>query len=129
MRQPNHLLGYQRLYLQLHFNNVQDLLTVRRDLLPIALANSSKLDAVDAYAEVIQQSSHMNVDIPAGDLWEAEGESVANKKNRTTDPRDLITDIREYDVTYYLRVAIDNGWFSFLFVHPRFILILSGSCS
>ena len=36
------------------FRNVGDLLAVRKDIMPLALANSAKLTAVDAYAEVVQ---------------------------------------------------------------------------
>jgi DNA polymerase epsilon subunit 1 len=65
------------------------------------------MDAVDAYAEVIQASARMEIDVGL-DPMEAEAESTS-RKERPSDPRQLITDIREYDVTYYLRVAIDNG--------------------
>ncbi len=104
---PNHLLGYQQLYLQLNFQNVTDLLSVRKDLLPIALANSSKRSAVDAYAEVIQATSQAQVGLGGHAMEGVESSYVPREK--TVDPREFITDIREYDVTYYLRVAIDNG--------------------
>ncbi|KAJ3880863.1 hypothetical protein F5051DRAFT_459086 [Lentinula edodes] len=71
LKLPNHLMGHCRLYLQLCFRSVSELLNVRRELLPLALATGAKRDTVDAYAEAI-------------------------------------IDIREYDVPYYLRVAIDN---------------------
>jgi DNA polymerase epsilon subunit 1 len=106
--QPNHLLGYQRLFFKLKFRNVPDLLTVRKDLLPLALANSSKMDAMDAYAEAIQSSARMDIDLDGLDPLEVEADSTS-RKERPSDPRQLITDIREYDVTYYLRMAIDNG--------------------
>ncbi|KAG8873642.1 DNA polymerase epsilon catalytic subunit [Tulasnella sp. 332] len=105
---PNHLLGYRRLYLRLNFRNVSDLLTVRKDILPLALKNSREMDAVDAYAEVVNATSNMQVSIDLQDAWGAEAES-STRKGKNTDPRDLITDIREYDVPYYLRVAIDNS--------------------
>jgi DNA polymerase epsilon subunit 1 len=40
--------------LQLQFANIPDLLVVRRALLPVADANRKKMDAMDAYAEVVQ---------------------------------------------------------------------------
>ena len=104
---PNHLLGHQRLYLQLHYRNVSDLLTVRRDLMPLALANSAKLDAVDAYAEVVQATTDAAMSIEVEDEWDA-GTSSRAGKSSDRDPREGIIDIREYDVPYYLRVAIDN---------------------
>ncbi|KAG8951372.1 DNA polymerase epsilon catalytic subunit [Tulasnella sp. 424] len=105
LKMPNHLLGYRRLYLQLRFKNITNLLSVRKDLLPLALKNSQKMDAIDAYAEVVNATANMQVSMD--DSWTAEAES-STSKSRNTDPRDLIVDIREYDVPYYLRVAIDN---------------------
>lgn len=72
----------------------------------MALKNSQKMDAIDAYAEVVNATANMQVSID--DAWSVEAES-STSKNRNTDPKDLIVDIREYDVPYYLRVAIDNG--------------------
>jgi DNA polymerase epsilon subunit 1 len=103
LKMPNHLLGHRRLFLQLCFRNVTDLLTIRRDIMPLALANSAKRSAIDAYAEVVvaTEGSHMDIDSP----WGAEaGTSAARDK----DPRDAIIDVREFDVPYYLRVAMDN---------------------
>ena len=103
LKMPNHLLGHRRLFLQLCFRNVTDLLTVRSDVMPLALANSAKRSAIDAYAEVVNatESSHMDVD----SAWGAE---ASTSFARDKDPRDAIIDIREFDVPYYLRVAMDN---------------------
>lgn len=76
-------------------------------MLPLALKNSQKLDAIDAYAEVVHATANMQVGMDVDD-WGAEAES-SKTKGKNSDPRDLITDIREYDVPYYLRVAIDNS--------------------
>ncbi|KAF7798090.1 hypothetical protein EIP86_009304 [Pleurotus ostreatoroseus] len=115
LKMPNHLLGHKRLFLQLHFRNVSDLLTVRRDIMPLALANSAKLDAVDAYAEVVQATADAGMSIEIDEEWGADMESSASSsrgagadKARDKDPREGIIDIREYDVPYYLRVAMDN---------------------
>lgn len=112
LKLPNHLMGHRRLFLELHFRNVSDLLTVRRDIMPLALANSAKRDAVDAYAEVINATAAgatMDIEIE-GDEWADIG-SRGGKHGagtRDKDPREGIIDIREFDVPYYLRVAIDN---------------------
>jgi DNA polymerase epsilon subunit 1 len=109
---PNHLLGHQRLYLQLSFHNVSDLLAVRREIMPLALANSAKRDAVDAYAEVVSATTAdvggMSVEIEDDSAWDgvSAGPTVGS---RDRDPREGIIDVREYDVPYYLRVAIDNS--------------------
>ena len=102
LKLPNHLMGHRRLYLQLCFRNVSDLLTVRRDIVPLALANSAKRDAVDAYAEVVNASAGASMDIGL------DSEIGGSSSNRNQDPREGIIDVREYDVPYYLRVAIDN---------------------
>lgn len=124
-------MGHRRIYLQLHYRNVSDLLTVRRDLLPLALANSAKRDAVDAYAEVISATASASMPIEINeDIW-TEGASVSHFRGpgaRDKDPRENIIDIREYDVPYYLRVAIDNDirvglWYSVTFTagQPCFV--------
>jgi DNA polymerase epsilon subunit 1 len=80
--------------------------------MPLALANSAKRDAVDAYAEVINATAAgatMDIEIE-GDEWADIG-SRGGKHGagtRDKDPREGIIDIREFDVPYYLRVAIDN---------------------
>lgn len=121
LQMPNHLLGHRRLFLQLHFRNVSDLLTVRRDIMPLALANSAKLDAVDAYAEVVQATAadaSMNIEMDSE--WAMDVDS-AGPGSKDKDPREGIIDIREYDVPYYLRVSMDNEirvglWYAITFV-------------
>ncbi|KAF8586771.1 DUF1744-domain-containing protein [Ramaria rubella] len=130
LKLPNHLLGHRRLYLQLSFRNVSDLLTVRRDILPLAQANSKKMDAVDAYAEVVNAEAAMRVQVDEdgdGVAWGAEVDAVSAKNAKDKDPREGVIDIREYDVPYYLRVAIDNEirvglWYGVTFTagHPSF---------
>lgn len=128
---PNHLLGHKRLYLQLHFRNVSDLLSVRRDIMPLALANSAKLDAVDAYAEVVQATTDASMSIEIESEWGVAEESQTGGSSSNKDPREGIIDIREYDVPYYLRVAMDNElrvglWYSITFTsgHPSFSQIV-----
>ncbi|KAG7095213.1 hypothetical protein E1B28_005988 [Marasmius oreades] len=112
LKLPNHLMGHRRLYLQLCFRNITDLLTVRRDIMPLALANSAKRNAVDAYAEVVNATSgaaSMDISIDDESLWSGMRTAVsAHTVASREDPREGIVDIREYDVPYYLRVAIDN---------------------
>ncbi|EJD53603.1 DUF1744-domain-containing protein [Auricularia subglabra TFB-10046 SS5] len=106
LKLPNHLMGHRKLYLQLCFKNVTDLLAVRRDIMPLALANSAKMNAVDAYAEVVNAEAALRVQ------WEQEARTEAwgadGEVHKDKDPRESIVDIREFDVPYFLRVAIDN---------------------
>ncbi|KAJ7630434.1 hypothetical protein FB45DRAFT_915491 [Roridomyces roridus] len=107
LKLPNHLMGHRRLYIQLCFRNVSDLLTVRRDILPLALANSAKRNAVDAYAEVVSATAGASMDVEFEGDWDGMGGRSGKAGSRDKDPREGIIDIREYDVPYYLRVAID----------------------
>lgn len=52
LQMPNHLVGYRRMFLQLSFENVGDLLGVRKAIMPIAEKNKSSMNAMDTYAEV-----------------------------------------------------------------------------
>jgi DNA polymerase epsilon subunit 1 len=52
LQMPNHLLGYRRTVLKLEFANVNDLLAVRKIIMPIAEKNKKKVNAMDTYAEV-----------------------------------------------------------------------------
>jgi len=52
LQMPNHLLGYRRMFLQLAFENVGDLLGARKTIMPIAEKNKQGMNAMDTYAEV-----------------------------------------------------------------------------
>jgi DNA polymerase epsilon subunit 1 len=131
LKLPNHLMGHRRLYLQLCFKNVTDLLAVRREVVPLAMDNGSKLDAVDAYAEVVNMAeSRARVEIASSWAAEADAMNGQSKVAGSSDPRECIIDAREFDVPYYLRVAIDNEirvglWYSVSFNagQPQFTLM------
>ncbi|KIY72932.1 hypothetical protein CYLTODRAFT_485908 [Cylindrobasidium torrendii FP15055 ss-10] len=112
LKMPNHLMGHQRLYIKLCFRNVNDLLSVRREIVPLALENSANRSAVDAYAEVVSATASGNLNGGASMDIELEGEFGGGRggagSGRDIDPRESIIDVREYDVPYYLRVAIDE---------------------
>ena len=105
-------MSYRPTFLQLSFHNTADLFSVRREIVPLALANRAKLDAVDAYAEVVQATMGVEVDDEGfgglgggGESWAGEGK----RKGRELEPSECLNDVREYDINYYLRVAIDQG--------------------
>lgn len=52
LKLPNHLMGYKRTFLELRFANVNDLISARRDIQPLAEKNKKNVNAMDAYAEV-----------------------------------------------------------------------------
>ncbi|SNX82388.1 probable POL2 - DNA polymerase epsilon, calytic subunit A [Melanopsichium pennsylvanicum] len=120
LKLPNHLLGHQRLYLRLTFLNVQDLLSVRKELLPIAKAVQKRLSAVDTYADVLSAASaaaatasvEIEMDTIAGSAGLVGDDGWTGGRKRAAasalDPAECLVDIREYDIPYYLRVAIDK---------------------
>ncbi|EWC45573.1 DNA polymerase epsilon catalytic subunit A [Drechslerella stenobrocha 248] len=100
LQMPNHLLGHKRTFIKIEFNNVPDLLSVRKVLMPIAEDNRKKVDAMDAYAEVTD--SRAGFDLFDDGLDTQKGNTVV------VDASDFIIDIREYDVPYHVRVSIDK---------------------
>ncbi|KAL9130915.1 MAG: hypothetical protein Q9217_001018 [Psora testacea] len=100
LQMPNHLLGYRRIFLQLAFENVPDLLSVRRDILPVAEKNKQSMDTMDTYAEVASANAGF-------DLFDDDDRRQTGS-NGIADASDYIVDIREYDVPYHVRVAIDK---------------------
>lgn len=102
---PNHLLSAPPVFLKLFFHNTADLQTIRRDLLPLARSNSEKFTAVDAYADVVSAEAAAN---GHGDdenrAWGAEDDT---KKKKDKEPSECIIEVREHDLAYHLRVAID----------------------
>jgi DNA polymerase epsilon subunit 1 len=109
LKMPNHLLGYRRIFLQLNFNNISDLLTARKTLLPIAETNKEKVNAMDTYAEVASATAGF-------DIFD-ENQTNDPRANNIAEASDFIVDIREYDVPYHVRVSIDKDirigkWYS-----------------
>lgn len=96
---PNHLLGYRRTFLKLTFPNVSDLLSVRRVVMPIAEKNKEKITAMDTYAEVATATAGF-------DIFDEEVVQES-RAHAILEASDFITDIREYDVPYHVRVTMD----------------------
>lgn len=99
LKMPNHLLGYRRTFLKLAFANVNDLLAVRKAVMPIAEKNKKNMSAMDTYAEVASANAGF-------DMFDDDMEN-GRRPAGVVDASDFIVDIREYDVPYHVRVAID----------------------
>ncbi|XP_057955577.1 DNA polymerase epsilon catalytic subunit A-like [Malania oleifera] len=82
----NHLSGLHKSYLKIFFDTVQQLMHVKSDLLHVVERNQSEFDAAEAYESILTGKS----------------------KQRPQDFIDCILDLREYDVPYHVRFAIDN---------------------
>lgn len=82
--------------IQLNFHNVTDLLAARKLIMPLIQKNKEKKEIKDSYEEIAL--SNINNDL----------EDSSSNQRIIQDPSELIYDIREYDVPYHVRVAIDK---------------------
>lgn len=75
------------------------------------------MNAIDAYAEAVsaEAAAATRIVIDGEDApttaWSMEIDAAMNTRKGAgdRDPREGIIDVREFDVPYYLRTAIDNG--------------------
>ena len=103
----NHLSGLKQRYLKVTFATVQDLMDVRREVLPTARRNAQKNEAAEAYeAEHAMElerggapgRAHRRETERGGD-----GRAPSRVKRAVANYADAIADIREYDVPYHMR--------------------------
>ncbi|PKI82744.1 Pol2p [Malassezia vespertilionis] len=107
LKLANHLVGNQRTVLRLRFHNVHDLLTVRKELLPLADKAQKEVAGVEAYANVLQDGAMPDVHVALdGEGFTETGRKTSHASGRSAEQ--CIVALYEYDVPYYLRVAIDN---------------------
>ena len=112
---PNHLAGHQRVYMKLSFRNVDDLVTVRRELLPQVEKNrrlqkqneETGLDDAHGLAGRTAESAAASAGGAASGAGAA-GASVSKKNKKRDECMAAVVDIREYDVQYVSRVCIDT---------------------
>ncbi|XP_035661114.1 DNA polymerase epsilon catalytic subunit A-like [Branchiostoma floridae] len=100
----NHLVGLKRNYLKLSFPSVNELMKVKREIFPAVRKNKERDKANDAYTQMLAST------------FGGEEERGSTSK-RIADQMENIIDIREYDVPYHVRVAIDmkihvGHWYS-----------------
>jgi len=86
----NHLSGKQQKYLKLSFKSIQDLMTVKSELLLIVEKNQREKETQEAYEGWYNPSDLVN--------QQADTQIILSK----------ILEIREYDVPYHIRVCIDK---------------------
>ncbi|KAL2635827.1 hypothetical protein R1flu_007306 [Riccia fluitans] len=86
----NHLSGLRHTFLKISFNTVQELVSVKSELLPIVERNQAKVEAAQAYDSLFKGMS--------GGLQES---------SKIQDFVDYMLELREFDVPYHVRFAID----------------------
>ncbi|GAV76364.1 LOW QUALITY PROTEIN: DNA_pol_B domain-containing protein/DNA_pol_B_exo1 domain-containing protein/DUF1744 domain-containing protein [Cephalotus follicularis] len=82
----NHLSGLHKSYLKISFDTVQQLMDVKKDLSHVVERNQAKFEAAEAYEFLFTEK----------------------REHRPQDFLDCIVDLREYDVPYHVRFAVDN---------------------
>jgi DNA polymerase epsilon subunit 1 len=86
---------YVHRLIQLKFRNVKDLITVRQEILAL-----------------VQRNLEKKKETAKGPIQDQGSEGPAKLTNRLQESvLDAIVDVREYDVPYVMRVAIDNEIF------------------
>eukprot|EP01134_Creolimax_fragrantissima_P001067 CFRG1067T1 len=85
----NHLIGITRSLLKIDFLHTQDLMKVRRSIMPAIKKNQEEAKTKSIYSII--------------------KEDDMSTRTHTRDYLEFLIDIREYDVPYHIRTAIDNS--------------------
>ncbi|EFC40096.1 predicted protein [Naegleria gruberi] len=105
----NHLSGIKAKYLKLRFKNVQQLMEMRSKLLPIIEKNKKKSqDSFELLEEELLNEEMEDQFLDDLDDYERGIRRKRKAKLSTIDCVDKIVDIREYDIKYHIRCAIDT---------------------
>ncbi|CAH0514574.1 unnamed protein product [Peronospora belbahrii] len=98
----DHLNGKKALYVKLSFDVVTDLMIVKRELAPIIARNQERLQIRQAY----EMQGQIKEQVNENDLiFGADGDIA--KGVITDESETSLLEMREYDVPYSMRVAID----------------------
>ncbi|EYC25275.1 hypothetical protein Y032_0012g1799 [Ancylostoma ceylanicum] len=90
----NHLSGLKKTYLKLSFPSTSELAKVKRDLMPHIRKNKERVRKESQYCSYLARNmGGSKYDVQNGDVFSD------------------ILDIREYDLPYHMRVAIDEKYF------------------
>ncbi|KNC78596.1 hypothetical protein SARC_08984 [Sphaeroforma arctica JP610] len=87
----NHLIGLKRTLVKIEFPNTNDLMRVRKVLMPAIKRNQDEAKTKAIY-----------------EVYKPENTNTSNKMNND-EVLEHVLDIREYDVPYHIRTAIDNS--------------------
>ncbi|CAG8498932.1 2908_t:CDS:10 [Diversispora eburnea] len=95
LKKANHLVDGIRKYIKIEFWNTHELLIVRNKLLKIVKENQKGLEAIDVYEDHLRYGQY--------------GKTFQNPENnnKNNEPVNNIIDIREYDIPYCQRAAMD----------------------
>ena len=101
---PNHLAGLKARFLKLSFYSVDELVRVRKEIASHVRRNKEVQNDKSSYTDML------------GEHFQEFNESLSSngqsKTKAVKDAYDYLTDIREYDIPYLMRVSIDLGIFA-----------------
>ncbi|KAK5977685.1 DNA polymerase epsilon catalytic subunit, partial [Trichostrongylus colubriformis] len=89
----NHLSGLKKTYIKLSFPSTAELTKVKRDLMPLVRKNRSRIKKESQYCSYLARNM-----------------GGSNYELRENDVLADIIDIREHDLPYHMRVAIDEKY-------------------
>uniref|UniRef100_M4B9S0 DNA polymerase epsilon catalytic subunit n=1 Tax=Hyaloperonospora arabidopsidis (strain Emoy2) TaxID=559515 RepID=M4B9S0_HYAAE len=106
---PDHLHGHKKaLYVKLSFATVTDLMVVKRELAPLIARNQERLHARQAYEmQGRQTKEHVTEDDLAFFGADGTGAATGTPTAAADESESSLLELREYDVPYAMRVAID----------------------
>ena len=110
---PNHLMGLTRKLIKLSFLNTNHMSKLKSALMPIVRKNQEKAKSQDAYTALLSDVLS-NQDAIAGNNGHGSGNTAMGNKSaadKTMEQSENILDLREYDVPFHVRVAIDLNIF------------------
>ncbi|WKX92047.1 hypothetical protein Q1695_010238 [Nippostrongylus brasiliensis] len=90
----NHLSGLKKTYIKLTFPSTNELAKVKKDLMPSIRKNKNRIKKESQYCSYLARNM-----------------GGADYESKDNDVLAEIVDIREYDVPYHMRVAIDEKYF------------------
>ncbi|KAG2382234.1 hypothetical protein C9374_005436 [Naegleria lovaniensis] len=110
LNKMNHLSGIKAKFMKLKFKNVQQLMEMRSKLLPIIEKNKKKnqnsFEVLEE--ELLEEKDFEDEFLDDLDDYERGIRRKRKAKLSTMDCVDKIIDIREYDIKYHIRCAIDS---------------------
>ena len=98
----NHLIGIKNKFIKLSFYSIDDLIKVRKELMPIIRKNKKIISDVSEYNSMLAEHFETKMN---------DNKVDTNKQSTHESSETAIIDIREYDVPYHVRVSIDTKIF------------------
>lgn len=111
LKMLNHLTGKKQASLKVTFLNNSDMMNVKRTILRFIDQNkkssTEESRAYDSFLEYHSRQDFCNTRL----IQSTENEEVQSLNSKLKDASTLISELREHDIPFYVRCAIDHGKF------------------